>query len=117
MKKLGVFLYALFATTIVNSQIIISNDTSFCSPQNIDLYALSAVQSSMQVDDLHDVVIPIGFDFYFYGNTYDKCVVSGNGYITFDTTVAGSGSPWVIGAAIPNPGQQPENAICFWFRN
>ena len=111
MKKLGVFLFALFATTIVNSQIIISNDTSFCSPQNIDLYALSAVQSSMQVDDMHDVVVPIGFDFVFYGNTYDKCVVSGNGYITFDTTVAGSGSPWVIGAAIPNPGQQPENAI------
>ena len=65
----------------------------------------------MQIDDMHDVVVPIGFDFDFYGNTYAHCVVSGNGYITFDTTVASTGSPWAINAAIPNPGVQPENAI------
>ena len=65
----------------------------------------------MATDDLHDIVVPVGFNFDFYGGTYDKCVVSGNGYITFDTTVANTGSPWAINIAIPNPGQMPENAI------
>ena len=112
MKKI-LFLVSIFCLSVQSlySQIIITNDTVFCSSQTIDLHALSAIQSSMQIDDMHDVVTPIGFAFDFYGNTYNKCVVSGNGYITFDTSVAGTGSPWVIGAAIPNPGSQPENAI------
>ena len=111
MKKIIYSCFLFFCFQNLNAQIILSNDTSFCTPQTIDLYALSATQSSMQVDDMHDVVVPIGFDFDFYGNTYNKCVVSGNGYITFDTTVANTGSPWAINAAIPNPGQMPENAI------
>ena len=111
MKKILFVFISIFSFFHVQSQIILSSDTSFCSPQSIDLYSLSAIQSSMQIDDMHDDVVPIGFDFEFYGNTYDKCVVSGNGYITFDTTVANTGSPWAIGAAIPNPGQMPENAI------
>ena len=65
----------------------------------------------MNVDDMHDVAVSIGFDFDFYGGTYDKCVVSGNGYITFDTTQSNQYSPWAINQAVPNPGVVPENAI------
>ena len=111
MKKIVSLLISIFTIANINAQIIISSDTNFCAPQVYDLYALSATPSTMFTDDLHDIVIPIGFDFDFYSNTYNKCVVSGNGYITFDTTVAGTGSPWVIAAAIPNPGAMPENAI------
>ena len=111
MKRQILVFISIFTIVYSSAQVIISNDTSFCSPQTIDLYSLSAIQSSMQIDDMHDVVTPIGFDFDFYGNTYDKCVVSGNGYIIFDTTLASTGSPWVIGAAIPNPGQIPYDAI------
>ena len=93
------------------SQVIISNDTTVCGNFNDTLYALSAIQSSMQVDDQHDVAVPIGFTFNFYGLPYTQCVVSGNGYMTFDTTLASSYSPYSINTPIPNPGNVPENAI------
>ena len=111
MKRLLLLISCVFIFISSSSQIILTNDTSFCSPQAIDLYALSAIQSSMAVDDMHDGVVDIGFDFDFYGNTYNKCVISGNGYITFDTTLANTGSPWSINLPIPNPGSVPENAI------
>ena len=88
MKRQILVFISIFTILYSSALIILTSDTSFCSPQTIDLYSLSAVQSSMAIDDMHDVVVPIGFDFDFYGNTYDKCVISGNGYIIFDTTLA-----------------------------
>ncbi|MDC0201951.1 SprB repeat-containing protein, partial [Flavobacteriales bacterium] len=111
MKRQILVFISVFTVFYSSAQVIISTDTNFCSPQSHDLYAMSAIQSSMAVDDMHDVVVPIGFDFDFYGGTYDKCVISGNGYITFDTTQANQYSPWAINQAIPNPGVVPENAI------
>ena len=67
--------------------------------------------STMAIDDMHDAIVSIGFNFDFYGTTYNQCVISGNGYITFDSTQANLYSPWSINQAIPNPGQMPENAI------
>ena len=112
MKKI-VFLISVFCLGVqpLYSQIILNNDTTICSMQAIDLYALSSDPSSMTADDGHDSIRDIGFTFNFYGQAYTHLVISGNGYITFDTSVANTGSPWVIGAAIPNPGSMPENAI------
>ena len=109
MKRLllSLILFSNFAV----SQVIISNDTTVCGNFNDTLYSLSATQSSMQVDDQHDVAVPIGFTFDFYGLPYTQCVVSGNGYITFDTSLASSYSPYSINVPIPNPGTVPENAI------
>ena len=104
------FSLILFSNFAV-SQVIISNDTTVCGNFNDTLYALSATQSSMQVDDQHDIAVPIGFTFNFYGLPYTQCVVSGNGYITFDTSLASSYSPYSINVPIPNPGTVPENAI------
>ena len=109
MKRL-LFSLILFSNFAV-SQVIISNDTTVCGNFNDTLYALSATQSSMQVDDQHDIAVPIGFTFNFYGFPYTQCVVSGNGYITFDTSLASSYSPYSINVPIPNPGTVPENAI------
>ena len=109
MKRL-LFSLILFSNFAV-SQVIISNDTTVCGNFNDTLYSLSATQSSMQVDDQHDVAVPIGFTFDFYGLPYTQCVVSGNGYITFDTSLASSYSPYSINVPIPNPGTVPENAI------
>ena len=105
------FCLLLFVNYSFSQQVIISNDTTVCGNFNDTLYALSAIQSSMQVDDQHDVAVPIGFTFNFYGLPYTQCVVSGNGYITFDTTLASSYSPYSINTPIPNPGAVPENAI------
>ena len=100
----------LFSVTSY-SQIMISNDTAVCGSYQDTLYALSSTQSAMFSDDMHDVLLDIGFTFNFYGTAYTQLVISGNGYITFDTTQANQYSTWVIGTPIPNPGQMPENAI------
>ena len=109
MKRL--FFSLILFSNFALSQVIISNDTTVCGNFNDTLYALSATQSSMQVDDQHDVAVPLGFTFNFYGLPYTQCVVSGNGYITFDTSLASSYSPYSINVPIPNPGTVPENAI------
>ena len=116
MKKI-VFLISAFCLAIhpLYSQIIINNDTTVCSLQAIDLHALNSDPSSVGQDDQYDSIRAIGFNFEFYGITYTKCVISENGYITFDTSVVSGPGPWPtpysITAPIPNPGLQPENAI------
>ncbi|MBT6013928.1 MAG: hypothetical protein HOG85_03830, partial [Flavobacteriales bacterium] len=110
MKRVLLVLAVLFAF-ISNAQIITSPDTAVCGSYVDTLQALSATQSSMFSDDQHDVLLDIGFTFNFYGLPYTQLVVSGNGYVTFDASQASSYSPWAINAAIPNPGNLPENAI------
>ncbi len=68
------------------------------------------VTNIMSCDDCNSPVVNIGFTFNFYGNNYTQCVISSNGYITFDLSVANGYSPWSITAAIPNAGL-PLNAI------
>ena len=55
-------------------------------------------------DDVYSAMIPIGFNFTFFGNSYNQLSVSSNGYITFNNTIAGSNSPWNLNSAqqIPN---------------
>ena len=112
MKRVLFFLVAiLISYQSVNAQIITSNDTAVCGVYVDTLQALSAVPSSMNVDDSHDILLDIGFIFNFYGLPYTQLVISGNGYITFDATQASTGSPYVIATPIPNPGSMLENAI------
>jgi len=112
MRKI-IFLISIFCLGVqpLSAQIILNNDTTVCSMQIINLNALSSDVSSMQADDSHDSIRDIGFTFDFYGQSYTQLVISGNGYITFDLMQANQYSPWVINAAIPNPGILPENAI------
>lgn len=61
-------------------------------------------------DDGFSGIIPMPFNFCFYGNTYNKMVVSSNGFITFDTTQAGMISNPNILATNPDD-LLPKNAI------
>ncbi len=61
-------------------------------------------------DDTYSQVVDLGFSFTFFGNTYTKCVLSTNVYITFDTTQALQYSPWPINDAAPSP-LNPLNSI------
>ena len=112
MKKI-IFLVSVICLSIypLYAQIILNNDTTVCSMQAINLNALSTEPTSMTADDGHDSIRDIGFIFNFYGQAYTHLVISGNGYITFDTSLANTFSAYTIGAAIPNPGSMPENAI------
>ncbi len=68
------------------------------------------VTNIMSCDDCSSPVVNIGFPFTFYGNTYTQCVITSNGYITFNLANASGYSPWSITNAIPNPAL-PTNAI------
>ena len=110
MKKI-LLLITIFIGLSAKSQIILNNDTTVCGVQNFTLNAISSNVDSLVTDDVYTDVVDLGFDFDFYGNTYSKMLISSNGYVTFDTTNAAAYSPWSIGAPIPNPGIEPENAI------
>ena len=111
MRKFFVTVIFLFSIFISNAQIILSNDTTVCGNFTDTLYALSSNWSTITADDGHGPVVNLGFSFDFYGQTYTQCVISGNGYITFDISQANQYSPFSINTPIPNPGSLPENAI------
>lgn len=109
------FTWMFFAA---QSQVNLGNDTTICSASsftlNINGQEINAIQIPIASDDIYSSAIPIGFPFEFYGNTYTQLVVSSNNYISFNLAYAGTGSPWSITTAIPNPAN-PLNAImCPW---
>ncbi len=53
-------------------------------------------------DDVHTGIVELGFPFCFYGDTVTQCVISSNGYITFDLSTASGGSQWSIQAPAPS---------------
>jgi gliding motility-associated-like protein len=106
-------------------------DTSICSGEPIDLTAVTtgggggvpivtiadfpgSFGVSIYEDDGYSSPVNIGFDFEFFGNIYNQCLISTNSYITFDLAQAGQYSPWGINAPIPNGAlDDPTNAIMF----
>ena len=62
-------------------------------------------------DDQLSGILPIGFSFIFYGNTYTSFYISSNGFISFD---AAAGSGCCSGQFLPDI-NQPNNIIaCAW---
>ena len=57
---------------------------------------------SVNVDDVWSPVIDLPFDFCFYGNTYDSCVIGSNGIVSFDTSLANNATGWSILTQIPS---------------
>jgi gliding motility-associated-like protein len=89
-----------FETTTYNVQQIPYSPYSFTT----------GTQIIVNIDDRWSSVLPINFDFCFYGNTYNQCVVGSNGIVSFDLTGAGGFMPWAINAGIPS-NQNPMNCI------
>ncbi|MCB0755963.1 MAG: SprB repeat-containing protein, partial [Flavobacteriales bacterium] len=96
-------------------------DTSVCNGTPITLTAVlsgagsgSALPATYNLtDDSHTGVVDMGFDFEYYGNVYNQCVISSNSYITFDLSGANGGSQWAINAAAPSPTFTTNNKIMF----
>jgi len=61
-------------------------------------------------NDMFSGVIPLPFNFCFYGGTYSNIVISNNGFITFDTELANIASNPRIWASIPS-NAMPRNSI------
>ena len=113
MRQFTLVLLFLFSIA-VNAQIILTQDTTVCGVQTLNLQAFSGGSNGNSLfltDDTHSPIVNIGFPFTFYGNAYTDLLISTNGYLTFDLGQAGLYSPWTNNIPIPNPGQIPENAI------
>lgn len=76
--------------------------------QWIDISGTGKTDLTLKEDD-RVVTVPIGFDFMFYGNTYDEVGVSTNGYLIFGSATNQSGN-----LDIPND-DSINNILCsFW---
>jgi len=102
--KILFFLTVLFACGMVRSHAQIAlqyTDTTTCPGQPLTMCAaLTGQGTKIDADDEYSFVIDLGFQFTYFGKQYTKCIVSGNGMLTFDTTMAGqSGANWNWGQA------------------
>ena len=89
--------------------------TYWYHPPDITLYGTisgtSPTPTLITVDDDYSAVVPLGFSFTFYGNTYSNVVVGANGRISFDTTRASNYDSWVIDTTLNND-VDARNCIC-----
>ena len=70
-------------------------------------FAVDLTDSNIYTDDGFGSVINMGFDFVFYGNTYNQVVLASNNYLSFNTANAGGFSGWGINNPIPNNIEAP----------
>lgn len=103
----------ILAIALLISSVSVKAQTYFVSqipynPMAID----SGIEVLNYVDDQYSMPMPIGFDFYFFGQPYNQLLFSTNSYVTFDLTGAGGYSQWPITAPIPAV-TNPMNSIFF----
>ncbi|HPH91855.1 MAG TPA: gliding motility-associated C-terminal domain-containing protein [Ferruginibacter sp.] len=58
--------------------------------------SIPGTSTNLDRDDLYTPVIPMPFDFPFYGIIYAQLIVNTNGIISFDLSQAGLGAQWTI---------------------
>ncbi len=62
-------------------------------------------------DDVWSGVVPVGFPFSFYGNTYNNCIIGSNGLISFNTGSANGYCAYALagGGTLPSPSALPSS--------
>jgi len=73
-----------------------------CFPVYVAPNDPGGTSANLTVDDTYSSVINIGFPFPFYTTIYNNLVISTNGYISFDISLAGTGSHWQNFGDLPN---------------
>ena len=95
-------------TTLTASYHILGQDTSayeITSVNNCEFPSfLGGTPTSVETDDLWSDVIDIGFDFCFFGGTYNQLLIGSNGVISFDLSSANGYNGYNIdfGDTLPN---------------
>lgn len=74
-----------------------------------DISTSGTVVTGVQDDTSH--LAPIGFDFVFFGTTYNQLYICSNGYVSFADTAGDIIEPTFGGMAQTN---SPDNVICPW---
>lgn len=108
--------------TTLSANVVAVNQTNTYSIQSIPYVPYSftgGTAVSVGVDDVWSQVINLGFDFCYFGNTYQTCILGSNGQLSFSVTppLPGGFNNWVISTAIPNTVDLPGNTICAAFRD
>ena len=83
---------------------ITTPDTTICPNTPLTLNATigsSAGNFIIFTDDIYSAVTEIGFPFTFFGTTYNKLIISSNGFVKFDTTQATLYSNYTITTGVP----------------
>ena len=120
-KNFFLLFFILFCKT--NSQVVAVGDTTLCDSQQGEVgitltatsFAVDLNDANIYVDDTYGGVIDMGFDFEFYGNTYNQVILSSNNYLSFNVANAGAYSNWAINQPVPNNFDAPLNSIlCPW---
>jgi len=100
-----------------NAQVTVtSSDSISCVNSSTNLtanfYGDVPINSGITVDDYYPATTnPIGFNFKYYNEIHNSCLIGPNGTICFDTTLIGSFDNWMITAALAgNP--TVYNSIC-----
>ncbi|WP_394759056.1 GEVED domain-containing protein [Flavobacterium sp.] len=57
---------------------------------------------SVNIDDRWSPLVNLPFNFCYYGNSYNSCVIGSNGILTFDTTKANTGSGYAFSNSLPS---------------
>lgn len=57
---------------------------------------------SVNTDDVWSPIVNLPFDFCFFGNTYNQCVIGSNGVLSFDTSRASTGSGYSFSNNLPS---------------
>lgn len=108
----------LFSSLFIQAQVVqgvtLGPDTTLCNSNIVNVRATftggNGELTNLSSDDEYSDTIDIGFPFTFYGNTYTKCNLSTNGYLTFDLQVPGSFSTFSFPNPCPDP-TAPLNSI------
>lgn len=114
MKRTLLALITLLSVHYSHAQIWAGLDQVICGSDSVTLGSEVAYVNGTALtltDDQYSGVINLGFDFNYFGITYNKILFSSNNYITFDTTGANGFSPWQITGPAPTPGNTPVNSI------
>ena len=116
-------IFFCFSINFSFSQVIAYGDTTLCEDQagevtlvlEAEAFNVDLTDSGIYSDDTYGGVIELGFNFVFYGNTYNQVVLSSNNHLTFDLSYANDYSPWQINFPVPDQIEAPRNSIlCPW---
>ena len=86
-KYLGFQVLIIFymSSNIMFAQIVATEDVYLCEQTEVTLEAtangIDGTDTGISSDDTFGGVVNLGFNFEFYGNVYNQCVISSNNYI------------------------------------
>ena len=103
--KLLLFVF-LLNFLCINAQDYIAESIGFNPP-----HSYIQMNANVNMDDQYTEVIPMGFDFDFYGITYSNVVIGMNGVINFNISSAGDYCEWQFDNNIPNVNFPIRNSI------